>query len=331
MDLDAFVTHNAGAWQRLEQLAGRRRLSPAETDELIGLYQLVATHLALVQSRMPDPATSARLSRLLARGRGALVGGSRRRGWAALAHGVRVDFPVTVYLAWRWWVSVAAANIVVSGAMMLYLRDHPQRLSRVISSADLRQLVDHDFSDYYSAHPAQAFAAQVWTNNAVVTAICLFLGVTLVGVLWVQWQNAVNLGIVGGAMLGAGKSGIFFGLILPHGMLELTAVFVAGGVGLRTGWSWIAPGARPRAQALAEAGRATAVVAVGLVGVLAVSGAIEAFVTPSGLPTAVRIGIGLIAEVAFLTYIVVLGRRGARAGETGDLAVDEREAVLPVG
>ena len=83
---------------------------------------------------MPDPATAGRLSRLLARGRGALVGGSRRRGWAALAHGVRVDFPVTVYLAWRWWVSVAAANIVVSGAMMLYLREHPERLSRVISS-----------------------------------------------------------------------------------------------------------------------------------------------------------------------------------------------------
>ncbi len=330
MDLDAFVSENTGAWHRLEQLTGRRRLDPAETDELVRLYQLTSTHLALIQSRMPDPATAARLSRLLARGRGALVGGSRRRGWAALAHGVRVDFPVTVYLAWRWWTSVAAANIVVSGAMMLYLREHPERLSRVISSDALRQLVEHDFSDYYSEHPAHAFAAQVWTNNAVVTAICLFLGVTVVGVLWIQWQNAVNLGVVGGAMLGAGKSGVFFGLILPHGLLELTAVFVAGGIGLRTGWAWIAPGARPRAQALAEAGRATAVVALGLVGVLAVSGAIEAFVTPSGLPTAARIGIGCVAELTFLSYVFVLGRRGARTGETGDLAFDEREAVLPV-
>ena len=113
-----------------------------------------------------------------------MVGGSRRRAWAALAHGVAVDFPVAVYLAWRWWVSVAVANILaIAAAMMLYLRDHPERLSRVISSADLRQLVDHDFSNYYSAHPAQSFAAQVWTNNAVVTALCLFLGVTVVGVL----------------------------------------------------------------------------------------------------------------------------------------------------
>jgi uncharacterized membrane protein SpoIIM required for sporulation len=225
---------------------------------------------------------------------------------------------------------VAAANIAIGAAMMLYLRDHPERLSRVISSADLRQLVDHDFSDYYSAHPAQSFAAQVWTNNAVVTALCLFLGVTVVGVLFVLWENIVNVGVLGGAMLGAGKAGIFFGLILPHGLLELTAVFVSGGVGLRTGWAWIAPGARPRSQALAEAGRAAVVVAFGLVGVLAVSGAIEAFVTPSGLPTAARIGIGVLAEAAFLTYVLVLGRRGTRAGETGDLRVDEREALAPV-
>ncbi len=93
-------------------------------------------------------------------------------------------------------------------------------------------------------------------------------------------------------MLSVGKGGEFFSLILPHGMLELTAVFVAGGAGLRLGWSWIAPGARPRSVALAETGRATGVISLGLIGVLAVSGAIEAFVTPSGLPTAARIGIG---------------------------------------
>ena len=321
----------SAVWARLERLSAQRHVSADEADELVRLYQLTSTHLALVQSRTPDPATAARLSALLGRARGAIVGGSRRRAWAALGHGVTVDFPVAVYLAWRWWVSVAAANIAIAAAMMLYLRDHPERLSRVISSADLRQLVDHDFSDYYSAHPAQSFAAQVWTNNAVVTALCLFLGVTVIGVLYVLWANIVNVGVTGGALLAAGKAGVFFGLILPHGMLELTAVFVSGGVGLRTGWAWIAPGARPRTQALAEAGRATAVVALGLVGVLAVSGAIEAFVTPSGLPTAARIAIGAIAELAFLTYVFVLGRRGVAAGATGDLAVDERESVLPVG
>ncbi len=329
VDLDFFVARHAGEWHRLDVLSRRRRLSADEADELVVLYRRAAGQLALVQSRTPDPVTAARLSRSIARARAAVVGGGRRSGWAAFTHGVAVDFPVAVYRTWRWWVGVSAASIAVALAMMLYLRVHPQNVTRVIGSKAVRDLVDQEFKGYYSAHPARSFAAQVWTNNALVAALALFLGVTVIGTLYVMWQNVVNLGLVGGVMLGAGKGGLFWGLILPHGMLELTAVFVAGGVGLRTGWAWVAPGAQPRAQSLAAAGRVAAVVSAGLVGVLLVSGLIEAFVTPSGLPTFARIGIGAVAEAAFLTYVVVLGRRGVQAGADGDLAVDEREAVLP--
>ncbi|MEO9138402.1 MAG: stage II sporulation protein M, partial [Jatrophihabitans sp.] len=78
----------------------------------------------------------------------------------------------------------------------------------------------------------------------------------------------------------------------------------------------------------AEAGRTTAVVALGLAGVLLVSGVIEAFVTPSGLPTWSRITIGVAAFLAFVGYVVVLGGRGVRAGFTGD-TVDLGD-VVPV-
>jgi uncharacterized membrane protein SpoIIM required for sporulation len=330
VDVDSFVAAHSAQWRRLDELSARRRLSGPEADELIELYQLTATHLSTVQSRTPDAALTARLSRTLARARVAAIGGGQRNGWAALAHGVTVDFPVTVYLTWRWWVSTALASLGLAAAMMLYIKDHPAKLTQVVSSDQVRQLVDHDFSDYYRAHPAQSFAAQVWTNNAVVAALAIFLGVTVVGTLWALAENVINLGVVGGAMLGAGKANVFFGLILPHGILELTAVFIAGGVGLRTGWAWIAPGPLPRARSLAQAGRASAVVAVGLVGVLFVSGVIEAFVTPSGLPTAARISIGGLAEAAFLTYVIVLGRRGVRAGATGDVDASIRGDLVPV-
>jgi len=123
---------------------------------------------------------------------------------------------------------------------------------------------------------------------------------------------------------------VLFRSILPHGLLELTAVFVAAGVGLRIGWAWIAPGPlRGRGQALGAAARSAMLVALGLVGVLAVSGLIEAFVTPSGLPTWARISIGAIAELAFLTYVFVLGRRGVRAGATGDVRPEESAATAP--
>ena len=60
----------------------------------------------------------------------------------------------------------------------------------------------------------------------------------------------------------------FFGLILPHGLLELTAVFVAAGVGLRLFWGWVDPGARTRCRRSPSEGRAAMSVALGLVGVL---------------------------------------------------------------
>lgn len=89
---------------------------------------------------------------------------------------------------------------------------------------------------------------------------------------------------------------------------------------MRLGWSVISPGDRPRSQVLAEQGRAVVSVAVGLVAVLLVSGLIEALVTPSPFPTWVRIAIGVLAEVAFLAYVVHFGRRALAAGETGDIA-----------
>ena len=329
MDVDAFAARHSAEWRRLDELAGRRRLTGAEADELVALYRQVATHLSLLQTRAPDAVLIARLSRLLARGRAATVGTPGVRGWSALARGVVVDFPVTVYRTWRWSVGAAVLSIAVSAAIMLWLRAHPERIHRVLPSNEVHNLVNHEFRDYYSAHPAQAFAAHVWTNNALVAALALFLGITLVGTLYVLWQNTVNVGLVGGVMLGAGKGGELFGLLLPHGMLELSAVFVASGIGLRTGWAWLAPGSKPRTESLAEAGRVAGVAALGLVGVLLVSGVIEAFVTPSGLPTWARIAIGALAEIAFVGYVVVLGRRGVRAGATGDLGVEDREARVP--
>jgi uncharacterized membrane protein SpoIIM required for sporulation len=108
-------------------------------------------------------------------------------------------------------------------------------------------------------------------------------------VLVVLWFNIANLGVIGGFMVGAGRSDVFYGLLLPHGLLELTIIFVAAGAGLRLGWSWIAPGKRTRGEALAVEGRAVAALALGLAVWLLLSGLVEGFVTPSTLPAGARL------------------------------------------
>ena len=62
MDIDAFVSAHRPAWDRLEELIRRRRsLDGAEVDELVDLYQRVATHLSIVRSGQADPILVGRL------------------------------------------------------------------------------------------------------------------------------------------------------------------------------------------------------------------------------------------------------------------------------
>jgi uncharacterized membrane protein SpoIIM required for sporulation len=331
VDLDAYIAVHRPAWDRLRDLTKRaNRLTDAEADELVALYQRVATHLSVVRSAAPDAMVVAELSTLLARARGAVTGGAEP-GLRVVTRFLTVGFPAAVYRQRRWWLTAALVWVLVSVLIGWYVAVTPSVQAAVGAPDEIRQLVEQDFADYYSQDSAASFAARVWTNNAWVAAACLVLGVALgLPVLWVLWQNAVNVGVAGGLMAAYGRLDVFFGLISPHGLLELTAVFVAAGVGLRLGWTVIDPGPRPRSRAVAEEGRTAVGVALGLALVLFVSGLIEAFVTPSGLPTWARIGIGIVAELVFLGYVWILGGRAARAGETGDLAPEDRGAVVPV-
>jgi uncharacterized membrane protein SpoIIM required for sporulation len=328
MDVDAFVQTHRAQWARLEELTRRSRrpsrLSGAEVEELVALYQRVATHLSIVQSRSPDPVLVGRLSRLVADGRSAVTG-THVAAWREVVGFVTVTFPVAVYRCRAWWVPTALVSLAVAFSLGWWVDTHPEVQASLLPPAAVRELVNTQFAHYYQAHPAKDFAGEVWTNNVWVAAETLVGGILLgVPTIYGLFVNMLNVGVIGGYMVAAGKTGLFFGLLAPHGILELTAVFVAAGTGLRLGWTVVDPGPRRRADALAAEGRATMTVAIGLVGVLAVSGVIEAFVTPSGLPTWARIGIGVVAEACFLSYVWVFGRRGVRAGETGDLATDAR-------
>ncbi|MGW5326145.1 stage II sporulation protein M [Streptomyces sp. NPDC004014] len=332
MDLDVFVSAHRAGWDRLDALLRRgRRLTGAEADELVALYQRTATHLSLIQSSAPDPQLTGRLSQLVARARSAVTG-ARRASWRDVTRFLGQGFPAAVYRARHWWVPTALVSTAVAILLGWWIGAHPEVQSAIAAPSHLRELTrpGGEYETYYSSHPAASFAAQVWTNNAQAAAICLVLGVFLgLPVLFILFENMLNLGVGIGLMSSAGRLDTFLGLVLPHGLLELTAVFVAAGTGLRLGWTLVDPGPRSRRAALAEEGRAAIGMAIGLALVLFVSGAIEGFVTPSGLPTWARIGIGIAAELAFLTYVFVLGRRAVRAGLTGDIEAAERSSTVP--
>jgi uncharacterized membrane protein SpoIIM required for sporulation len=329
VDVDAYAAAHEAEWRRLDALVKRRRrLSGEEIDELVSLYQRTTTHLSAVRSSGHDPILVAALSSRVARSRAAVTGAATP-GWDVISRFALVSFPAMVYRVRWWWLATTAGSLVVALLIGWWVARSPQVQSALLPRAQVRDLVNHQFQHYYSEFPATSFAAQVWTNNAWVAAQSLIFGILLgLPTLWVLFSNAANVGVSGALMITHGRGVLFFALILPHGMLELSAVFLAAATGLRLGWTIIDPGPRSRVRALAEEGRASITIAIGLIVVLLCSGAIEAFVTPSPLPTWARIGIGAAAEAVFLAYVLVLGRRAVTAGLTAD--IDEAPDTLPV-
>jgi uncharacterized membrane protein SpoIIM required for sporulation len=309
MDLDAYVAERGGEWHRLQVLATRRKLTAVEADELVVLYQRAATHLSVLRSRNPDPVMLAELSRLVLAGRAAVTRSNGPTSWRPIADFFVYRFPGALYRTRRWWGTVSVLLVATCVALVWYMADNPDVLALFASDAQIDKVVDQDFVGYYSENHAQNFALQVWTNNALLTAQCLAAGVLILPVFYLLATNLLNTGVVGGMMVSAGAGDTFLTYLAPHGLLEITSLFVGAGVGLRIGWSWIAPGPlRTRRQSLVSWVREGMVVAVGLVPTLAVAGTLEAFVTPSSLPPAVRIGIGALVWLGFLAYALLWGR-----------------------
>jgi uncharacterized membrane protein SpoIIM required for sporulation len=323
-DLDDFITRHGAGWERLDELvrrAGRdaRRLDDAELDELVQLHLRTVSHLSTARTHLHDPPLVAHLSSLLARST-AVVHGTRPRTWRTVVRGVTETFPAAVWHTRHATVVATVAFLVGAVAVAVWLATTPAAVEVAMPAEAREAFLTEDFAAYYSSEPATIFAARVFTNNAAVGALAFGAGIAFaVPTVLILLLNGVNVGVAAGLFHAAGDPGTFYGLILPHGLLELTAVFIAGGAGLQLGWAAIAPGDRTRRAAVAEEGRRAVVIVIGLVAVFAVAGVIEAFVTPAGWPTWARVGTGALVWAAFGVGVVVAGRRAAARGLTGAL------------
>ncbi|QPL05844.1 MULTISPECIES: stage II sporulation protein M [Actinomyces] len=326
MDIDAFSAARRDQWDRLDELTRRRQLTGSQADELVALYRGAARDLSRARTQAPDPQVLAELSRLVVAAR-ARVTGTREVRASDLRRYLAQTVPAALYRL-RWWtLGVTLAELAIAVVVAVWTLHSPQAMSALGSPSELSAYANDAFESYYSTYAPSEFASQVWTNNARIAVLCVAGGITGVLPAYVMWANAVSLGQAAAIMVDHDLLGLFFALISPHGLLELTCVFIAGAAGLKLFWTMLVPGPRPRAVALAEEGRALIAVAVGMTGALAVAGVIEAFVTPAPVPWSLKITVGVLALVVLWTYTLVVGGRAVRSGVTGDLDEEEAGAV----
>ncbi len=326
MDADALTAARRGEWDRLDELSRRRRLGGAEADELVTRYRAASADLAELKTSAGRTPEGDYLSTLLSRARLRLTGTPDNVLRQVPRFFLR-QLPAALYRLRYTTLAIAIGFVAVAALVAAWVARDPAALAAMGSQAQLQQYAENDFTQYYSENPAAVFAGTVWTNNAWIAAQCVLFGITGLWPVMVLVQNAVGVGTAAAVLFAFDRGDVFLLHIAPHGLLELTSIFVAGAAGLHIFWAWVAPGRRGRGEAVAAAGRSLATVAIGLVFALALSGLIEGFVTAQPWPWPLKIGIGAAALAVFLVYMLVVGGRAQRRGETGDLT--EYESGTP--
>ncbi len=336
MDIDWYIARNQPTWERLHELTDRARrrvddLGPTELDELLQLYQRTSAHLSYARTYFHDPGLTARLTRLVADASGVIYG-KQPRTKRTLRTFFAVTYPAAVWDSRR-FILVAAAFMFVPAILLgAWLIHDPRALDASMPRAERQHYVRDQFEQYYSDQPHAQFFTKVTVNNILVSFEAFGGGVAfgVFGVLALV-ANGLNLGAAGAWMITGGSGLRFFGLIAPHGLLELSAICIAAGAGLRLGWMLIAPGDRTRGAAMAQQGRRSITIVIGLMTMFVCAGTIEGFVTGSNLAPLLRVVIGVAAWTAYVTYLVVFGRRAAAQGFTGELGEVDRAADRRAG
>ncbi len=316
-------------WARLEALVARSglggisALSHPELQELAVLYRQAATDLSVVREDPTSQQLARYLNQLLGRAHNLIYMGRRARPRGILTFYrqtypeiFRATFPYTA-AALLVFVAAALAGLLLSLADPGFQR---QLLGeKMMETIERREMWTHSV---VTIKPLAS--SRILTNNLSVAFLTFALGITAgVGTIWMMLLNGLLLGVIGAACWQAGMSLKLWSFVAPHGVLELPAIFLAGGAGLLIARGLLFPGLLPRRARLAEAGGQAARLVLGTIPLLLLAGFIEGFVSPSDLPVSMKF---LFAAV--LGSLLVIYLRGYLRG-TGGVADSVSSVAAP--
>lgn len=314
--IDRFVEDRRARWARLGQLVSEARgrvdrLSADEVLELGRLYRATTSDLAIARRDFARDVATERLNDLVAAAH-ALVYSEAPTSARRLRRFVLEELPASIRAQLPWTIAAILLSVgfgVVTFAIGLAF---PQIAQNALPE-DTRQQLAHRQLWTDIPEGFRPIAGPLIIVNNVRVAIVAFAGGMTVGILtvYVLATNGAMLGTIFAVVQGYGLSGGLLAFIAGHGVLELSAIFLSGGAGLRLAWAIVRPGDRTRADALrlgaAQAGRVMLLV----VPVLGVAGLIEGFLSPSGASDLVKAAVGVTTGVLLWGYILLAGRRSS--------------------
>lgn len=306
------MARRSETWQQLDALLRRverrgvRRLSTDDISELGRLYRAATSDLAYAQGRSYDRNLLEYLNRSVARAHAHVYARGAESGMRRLASFYGEGFPEEFRRSLTYVAICTAITVACAVVSYVLVRNHPADIYAMLPKAFIPDVIRkslHDSNFAVSAASAPAMSAAIVTNNVKV-AIIAFAGSVTLGALtiYIIALNGLMLGGLGAMFTNAGFGPDFWATIAPHGVIELTAIQIAGASGLLIAAGAIYPGRLRRRDAIAENARRAGTLILGVASMLVVAGTIEAFISPRHLSPSVRIGVGIVTAVVMAVY-----------------------------
>ncbi len=302
-------------WARLEALVEQSRkgvasLSHQELQELGLLYRQTASDLASVREDAASRQLTVYLNQLLGRCHNLIYLGHKPKV-TGIVRFYRDTYP-RVFREAIPQVALAVAIFLFGAIVAWVVTAHDPAFAYRLLGPKMMETIEQRKMWTDSIVTVKPLASSgIMTNNLSVSFSAFAMGITAgIGTIWMMLMNGLLLGVIGAATWKAGMALQLWSFVAPHGVLELPAIFIAGGAGLEIARGLLFPGMLPRRISLAKAGSRAAKLLMGTIPLLIVAGLIEGFFSPSGAPYALKF---LLASVLFAALIAYLdmGRRQA--------------------
>ena len=334
-----FIATRRARWDRLAALVDRaaahgvRALPPSEIDELALTYRAATSDLAIARARGEDPVILDHLNRLTGRAHAVVYVATAHSGWNRVRAFLTRDFPREVRRSWAPIAFCTAITVVSALVAYASVWNDPANAHALLPGMPLPPVTKalHDSNFGFDRAYSPEVASEIVTNNVRVAAIAFAGGITA-GLLtgWIILTNGLMVGVLGALYQKAGFGPDFWATIAPHGVIELSAIQIAGGAGLLLAAGYLRPGRARRADAMVRAARRAATLVIGVTLLLCVAGTIEGFISPQRLSIPVRGTFGAITAIALLTYLLGAGSKKAARLDV-DVRVKQRDRQLGRG